>query len=732
MPSQQIEETAVEGKGGGGGMRDSILARGTFKDTAFWEAVVNTDANGRATVKVLLPDNLTTWRMTGIAVTAESQVGRGYSDIISRLDLMVRPLTPRFLVTGDKPLVGCTIQNQTDQDLELQVTLEADGLEITDAEQSISIAARAQAVVTWEITVTTTDASLKYRMSASGGGYQDAVTNTLPVYHPGSPEVVGTAGRVDQTTVELIHLPEEIDRTLGSLALQVDPSLAAGMRSGLEYLKTYEYLCIEQVISRFLPNVSFYYAQTKLGLVPDSAYDKLPDEIAIDLQKIYSMQNPDGGWGWWYGETSNPVLTAYVLQGLTMVKQADFAVDQSVVQPAVDYLVYWLAGTAPETRQLNNQKAEVLYSLAEAGYGDVGRTVALYNKRADMALYAQAYLAEALSILTPADSSRPLSLLDNLSILAVQSAGGATWQEEPADNAGLNSDTRSTAIILRALVRLDPENALIPNIVRWLMAARREGHWSTTQETAQAVLGLTDYMVSSGELNPDYTYQVTLGDRQLTQASINASNVGESFSQEVPISDLQDVNPLILEKSAGPGALYYDAYLKYYLPASELQPLNRGMIVQRQYWAEETPGVNISSSSINQLITVKLTLIIPHDMYYVYLEDPIPAGTEVVDTSLHTTRQIEASGKFFGVAEEAQDYGLDRWIWGWPWASHTEIRDNKVALFAGALSRGTYEYTYQLRCTTAGEYQVMPAQAFAMYQPDRFGRTAGSRFTINP
>ncbi|MCE5258156.1 MAG: Ig-like domain-containing protein [Chloroflexi bacterium] len=732
MPERLAEETPAEGKGGSGGIADSALTRGTFKDTAMWEADVKTDANGRAVVSVMLPDNLTTWRMTGIAVTADTKVGRGYSDVISRLDLMIRPVTPRFMVTGDKPQLGCTLQNETDQALELTVTLEAAGLDITDAEQHISIAAHGQATAVWDTVVNTNEASVKLKLSAAGGGYQDAVELSLPVYHPSSPEVVGTAGEVEQTIVELIHLPEGIDRSLGSLTVQVDPSLAAGMRSGLKYLETYEYACIEQIISRFLPNLAIYYAQTKLGIAPDGAYETLPDEIAVALQQVYAQQNPDGGWGWWYGETSDPVLTAYVLQGLTRVKESDFAVEPYVFQRTVDFLVNWLADQHVETRQLNNQKAEVLYALAEAGSGDVGRTVALYSQRSDMALYAQARLAVALSILVPDDSSRPQTLLDNLVGQAVLSAGGVTWQEAPGDKAGLSSDTRSTAIILRALIRLDPNNALIPNTVRWLMTARSEGHWPTTQETASAILALTDYMVYTGELNPDYTYEVSLDGALLTEAAVDSTTVSDSFTQQVPITELQDVNPLVLEKSAGAGALYYNAYMKYYLPAAELQPLNRGLVVQRQYWAESAPGVDITTGSINQIITVKLTLIVPHDVYYVYLEDPIPAGAEIVDTSLHTTRQIEDPYYEKIGGEEAPADTLDRWIWGWSWATHTELRDNKVVLFAGALARGTYEYTYQLRCTTAGEYQVMPAQAYEMYQPDRFGRTAGMVFTIAP
>ena len=64
----------------------------------------------------------------------------------------------------------------------------------------------------------------------------------------------------------------------------------------------------------------------------------------------------------------------------------------------------------------------------------------------------------------------------------------------------MNTNNRSTSIVLDALVRLQPDNDLIPNVVRWLMVSRQDGHWETTQENVWALIALNDVMVSTGEL----------------------------------------------------------------------------------------------------------------------------------------------------------------------------------------------------------------------------------------
>ncbi len=64
------------GRGGGGGGGDLAgNPRSDFPDTAEWFPVLHTDANGEVLVTFTLPDNLTSWRLTAKAATADTQVG---------------------------------------------------------------------------------------------------------------------------------------------------------------------------------------------------------------------------------------------------------------------------------------------------------------------------------------------------------------------------------------------------------------------------------------------------------------------------------------------------------------------------------------------------------------------------------------------------------------------------------------------------------------------------------
>jgi uncharacterized protein YfaS (alpha-2-macroglobulin family) len=107
--------------------------RKEFKDTAFWQSDIVTGADGKATVKLTLPDNLTTWRATARAVTSDLKVGSNVGRVLSRKDLILRLETPRFMTEGDVVTVSGIVHNYLDADKAAQVELQVTGAKLLDA-----------------------------------------------------------------------------------------------------------------------------------------------------------------------------------------------------------------------------------------------------------------------------------------------------------------------------------------------------------------------------------------------------------------------------------------------------------------------------------------------------------------------------------------------------------------------------------------------------------------------
>ena len=732
----RVDEAQTKGtKGGGGGFAEmaELDIRTDFRDLAFWKADVETDANGQATVEIPLPDNLTTWQMRAIGATKDTSVADGVHNLLVTKPLFVRPVLPRFVVHDDRFTVGAIVQNNTGEDQNVNLSLDMEGL-TPQADTTFQLAIPNGERVRVDVPVVVDDIDptsqlvredVVVRMTADAGAYQDAVELSLPVERYSSPETYASAGIVppDEPRIEAVALPDLYDPTQGDLTVRLEPSLAAGMTGGLTYLEHYPYECTEQTVSRFLPNVLTARALAELGLNNPDLAAKLDEQVSVGLQRLYTRQNVDGGWGWFAQEKSNPYTSAYVLFGLVSAKESGYDVDTEVMARGARFLQRQLKSPDKlEGYKLNQQAFFVYvldrYAVAAGGERPLSEAQLLYEERERMALYAQAYLALTLqSQSAVADTAaQAQALLDDLSGRAINSATGAHWEEERPhtdDWWTMNTDTRTTSIILDAIIAIQPDHPLGPNVVRWLMSARTADRWESTHETAWALIALTDWLVASGELQANYAWDVALNGAPIGSGTVTPDTVLEAETLQVAIADLlaDQLNILLMERTPGPGQLYYTAYLRAFLPVPDLKPVSRGLTIARRYTLHTTdesdaPAPDITSANVGDIIDVELTIVAPSVLHYLLVEDPIPAGTEPIDTSLATTSQ-QLSGP---EVEQQQGEGEPRpYWWDWWWTPTSfELKDDKVAMFATELLPGAYTFRYQLRASIAGDFNVLP------------------------
>jgi hypothetical protein len=739
----------VKGGGGGGPEGGIFEVRQLFVDTPLWKPSVLTDANGDATVSVQLPDQLTTWRLDARAITLPSssdavlRVGQTTFDLLSTKPLLIRPLTPRFYVQGDKGTLAAVVNNNTGADQQVTVKLAVDGITLSTPDtQTISVANGTQARVEWPITVLNVDkVGVTFYANTADNKFTDAAKSavgqgtdkTLPVYTYTAPETVGTAGTINNnggSITEGIVLPKAFDATQGSLNLNFAPSLAAALTDALVAYPSYwsNNRCTEGTVSSFLPNIVTDQALTALKIANDKLHSTLKAQTDLDLQTLYSQVHVDGGWGVCVEYDSDPTTTAYALLALATAKQNGYTVDQKVIDNAIKYLKTQIKtpNNLTDTWQINRQ-AFVLYVLAKAGAGSVSDSVNLFNVRVKLNTYARAYLALDFNLLK--DGAHILPLISDLQNSAITSATGQHWQEGYIDYWNWNTDTRTTAIVLDALVEIQPTNPLIPNVVRWLMVARKAQVWETTQETVWSVLALSNWMQHTGELNPNYSFKAALNGRSVVgDTVITADTVRSTIANSIPVSALQatGVNKLLITRTGGDGLLYYTAHLTSYLPADQVKALDRGITISRKYSLASDPnGAPITQVHVGDNVRVTLTIVAVSDLHYVTLTDPIPAGAEAIDPQLATSGSVGTQPSL-----NATDPFYNGW--GWWWFGDTQFYDQATVLSAQYLPAGTYEYTYILRTGLAGAYKVIPATIQEQYFPEVYGRSDGVLMTLLP
>jgi uncharacterized protein YfaS (alpha-2-macroglobulin family) len=741
--AQYRESTPTGGGSGGGGGEESlgiITVRQNFKDTAFFRGQVTTDENGQAQMSVRLPENLTTWEADARAVTADSRVGQTTGELVSTKPLFIQMQTPRFFVDGDQAQVGAIVHNNEDQPMTVNVSLDAKGVELhSEAAQTVEVAAGAQAYVTWDIVVQRGVQRVDFIARAASGPYEDSSRPALgtlsdqgiPVHNYTVMETVGTSGMIQDanSATEAVQLPTTLDASKDAsdarLSIEVSPSLAASMQNGLTYLQDYPYLCMEQTVSRFLPNVITARALKNAGIQSVTLQSQLDTQVITALQRIYAKQHYDGGWNWWDGEKSDPQTSAYVVYGLIEAKASGYTVSESVLANGISFL----RQNIPDLKRNDstwkyNRTAFMLYVLARGDKLQASQVNFIYEHRTSLGLYGKAYLAQALYLLD-AEDGRINSLVSDLEAATVLSAAGAHWEEGTRDYWNWNTDLRTTAIVLNAFVQTNPKSPVAVQAVRWLMAHRESGHWHTTQETAWSLIALTNWMTASGEYDTNYAYAIGLNGNMLQQGEATKANLTQSVKLQVEMKDLlkEAANYLVFSRGDGAGNLYYSAYLSAALPVERIEPLDQGVSLSRQYFTLADSKTPITEIGRGDLVRVRLTVVVPAAVHYIVVDDPLPAGLEAIDSTVLTDTAVPASYTL-------TDYEARGW--GWWYFTHTELRDEKVVLSADYLPAGTYVFTYLARASTAGTFKVIPPTASEFYFPDVGGRGAGSVFEVTP
>jgi len=565
---------------------------------------------------------------------------------------------------------------------------------------------------------------------------------TIPVLRDVTPEATATGGVVtDQALAEAIYLPDYAITEGGRLEVGIEASIVGVLGAELRRFPGPSVYCGRSCESttHLSSRIVAYTAYLR-------AYDAEQGVRSLvregDIAELVSRQRSDGGWAWCRTNcTSNPAVTSWVLIALDDARDAGEDINTGVFNDGASYLLRELAvATDVGDDEDASWRAMIRYAVVRASprMGSSAVRALFEQERTQLENWGRAYLLLALAEY-PDDSLNddPIEALANdLAVNAISSANGSHW-EDPPTSAYLQSDTRTTALVLRALAAVAPDHPLIEETVRWLVVARSTGGWESHIEISQALDALGTYAAGTGELLGDYDYDVSLDGEELLAGTFRPRGGENEASAEVPLADLKlgSFNRLYFNReTSAPGRLYYALNLLYQTPAQEVESLNRGISVSRQYTRLEAPGRPIDSAPLGEIVRVTLTVMTDADRKFVTLEDALPAGLEPIDPQLkiipaYLVEQLNAERQA-AIQGDAPEYAAPWFAWYLnPW-DDVQIRDERFVLMATRLPKGVHEYVFYARATTPGDFFVAPAVAQEEFFPEVFGRSDSTRFTV--
>jgi uncharacterized protein YfaS (alpha-2-macroglobulin family) len=686
-----------------------IDIRRDFRDTAAWFPSVVTDGDGQAQVRVRLPDNVGAWRTTVSGVSADGASGRATSQVIARKDLMVRLNAPAQFTVGDQVRVAALVTQHTGRDATVWARLEAEGARVEGAAtQQLRVNDGGTVAAYWTLR-TSQAGQVKLRAVAwIGQGPSDGVEVVRQVRPHGRKVVTRDSGRLAQRTE--LRFTRLAGTSTGHVRVSFTPSLAGAALGSLESLIGFPYGCVEQTMNRFMPAVVVSRTLRDLGRPRPELEARIAEVARRSLSRLGVMQRHDGGFGWWAEDDSEPWTTALVLEGLWHSERAGYPVPARMRAEALRWAQGYLTSRRDRAAS-RNKDVYLVYACLLHGQGAGARETLLALRTRDLSSEALGLAAMSHAML--GDDARRDQAYGELMARAIEAGGGLAW----SDGWSLAATPRA----LQAMLAIRPGDPRIDRVVAALVRQRRGFEWTSTYETAQALIGISEVLRRTGELRHRYEVAIRIGGRTVRRLAVTPENVlTASLELAMPITEFPEGDHTIEIMRTGTGGGYYALHVEQTPFEERIGQLvsGAGLSVERTYHALEVtrledgtqrlkPGTRAATRfRTGQPVRCRVTIRSANRLEFVVIEVPTPSNLFVVENVHPET-------------------------WNWWWSSH-QVFDDRIALFARVVPAGESVLEFNLRAEAAGTAKALPVDVFDMYAPDRRGSSAGAEITVVP
>jgi hypothetical protein len=506
--------------------------RDNLPENAYWSPFIVVE-NGQIDIELVLPDTIGEWTVRVVATT-ESGIGNlEKSTFKTFLPFFVEIDKEPFVLQDDIFLIKGVVYNYLGEiaDINLNINTESGILVLGQEEQTLRLPDGFLASVGWaclaenvgyrNITISA-ETTLK-----DGTHFSDALRKSLDIVPNGITTDFQSSGFISDT--QIINYTRYSDSVKQKEFLELSLGLGTIAINSWERLVRYPYGCTEQTISRLIPNALVLKYLKVSEQLDNETKDHISDMIISGISRIYSQRHGDGGWGWWYTDSSRAYMTSLVLYGLGIVNNSGFHISPSIISNALDLLTSTQnpdGSWTPDSWRGIDQASFTAFVLRSIlmweNYSDSSTSILeainyIKTEWLTKPVSNTAYLAGLYLTSVPesgySDSSFDSTLISYLLTNIQHSSDGNYWTysvDERYRWRALGGDIEITALALNALVENDlstPMN-LIRSTVQWLLKQQSRYGWGNTADTAAAITTIIE--LSDSPASSDEDAEVTL------------------------------------------------------------------------------------------------------------------------------------------------------------------------------------------------------------------------------
>lgn len=786
-----------------------MALRENFTETAFFQPHLRTDSTGQVKVSFTLPDNLTRWRFRALAHTKQMDVGTLEDFVTTQREFMVQPNLPRFVRMGDETTVSASLNNLSEKDIKGTARLEL----IDPMTEQVILARKAKfnvqagksGTVSFAFTVKDTDVPLPIcRIVADGGKFSDGEQRYLPVLTnkvwitESQPLMVNGPGSVTESLTHLFnhHSPTATNQCLtvevtGNpiwAAIQALPTVATPTtEDAFAWAAAWYAHSIASYIAQSNPQIKTLFEQWKandkeslwsnlqknqelktmlltetpwvtdandeaaqkrqLALLFDKSHANT--RIALYLDKMQALQNPDGGWSWYKGMQSSRYTTTYILELMERViyltgSELDYP-SRHMMASASEYLNNELLAEYRRMQKQEKEGKEVRPSELAIHYLSC---VALNGKLLDKNVQKAAdYMVEnlvgQLNALTPYGKAKASIILKHyrkyaenelFTVSLIEHTSYTPQMGRYFDNPQPYESWRDNRLptqvaTIEALVFEGMDDIYIEQMNQWLLMQKQAQCWDNPLNTVDAIYALlaAPYATSiRREGNPILTASEK-GSTQIIIPSLGEFEGDFYTKRTYTAKELKKLpNKATLEKQTK-GLAWGAVYAQYLEDMDKVTSTYTGRTATA-YGKELDQPLSIERTwMVEHIVEGEKTWIPLTEGMVLHVGDKVVSQLTIrTDRAMDFVQIKDSRAACLEPVSSASGYRHEGGI-----GHYRSVKDAATLYFIDHLPKGTHTFEQTFRVDRTGRYQAGIATVQCAYAPEFVGHTTGTMLQVS-
>ena len=713
-----------------------VTVRKLFKSVPYFNPNIRV-INGKAKIKIKLPENLTDFAIRAVATDGHGRFGAYKSMLSIRLPLIIQSALPRFVRPGDSFVAGGIGRVVEGDPGPGRAELQVEGLKVRgNTKVAISWVKDKPEKIYFPLKVPLDIKDIKDKkvcirlaVKRDNDGAMDAFEVHLPVRKDKEMRRVEKFINLKSGQTIGFPFPKEKIRP-GSInqtmLLTCKPELVK-MLAGLNFLARYEHGCTEQRISKLLPELALKDVLSHIGR--GSRSKEMTPYMKETLSFLETTIQSNGLYSCWPGSRGYVSLTAYVVDFLVLARNQGYKFKDALLNRAVSALKDSLRSDYSNFIDGYSfvERAEALAALSNAGYFDQSYAYDLMTRAINMDLYIEAKILYTFLDKDKTNKKAIERLSKDLfkSLVFKLRNGkevyqGLQYRSRSWGGLILSSEVKTLANVARSLYHAQPSDKRIKLLMDELISRGIGDGWGSTNANASAILALGEILKNNLSSKEKYEVKLSFGNKikeidtmgKVVTRISNKYNIPGKIRLTKGIPDSNQ--PLLVW-------FYVD-----YMPAGtgdRIRARNKGFVVERELLVYKSmdkppirnkvvPGKNITID-IGTIVEDHIRVINSKHRYYVAIKAPFAAGFEPMNPILATSPK---EAKPDGIFTKKPDYSI--------------YSDDSVTFYFDSLPKGTYDFYFRLKASIEGRFTHPAAKAEMMYKLNVCGNSDGLKIIV--